>query len=76
MCIRLQVSHHLCLFVSARLPVLQTITRTELYVVPSDSFLFMGVQVILIVVTCMQINCVCFNVLNENLKKMDMRISE
>ena len=28
----------------------------------------MGVQVILVVVT-LQINCVCFNVLNENLKK-------
>ena len=26
-------------------------------------------QVILIVVTCMQINCVCFNVLNEKKKK-------
>ena len=49
-------------FVPTRFPVLQTITRTELYVVSCfDSFLLMRVgtiQVILIVVTFLCI-CVC-----------------
>ena len=63
--------------VSERFPVLQTITKTELYVV--SSFLLIHscscvsgqLQVILVVVTflcicvCIQIICICFNILNE-----------
>ena len=57
-------------FVSARFPVLQTITRNCMFL--ADSFLFMRFGTIASHSRCsdlsinvfMQMNCVCFNVLN------------